>query len=133
MKNAAFWDVAPCRSCVNRRFGGTYRHHLQGRKKFASEEPALAGGCRLTGNEFTRCSSGLKEVCKLLTWVDKSARGGVQEHSRVKLSSDHTGSCHQLRNWNNPHATIPDSFHTGPSHPRKYLHIPHNWLIKIRK
>jgi hypothetical protein len=32
MKNVAFWDVAPCRSCVNRRFGGTYRLHLQGRK-----------------------------------------------------------------------------------------------------
>jgi hypothetical protein len=28
-KNADFWDVAPCRSCVNRRFGGTYRLHLQ--------------------------------------------------------------------------------------------------------
>jgi hypothetical protein len=25
MKNAVFWDVAPCRSSVNRRFGGTYR------------------------------------------------------------------------------------------------------------
>jgi hypothetical protein len=32
MKNAIFWDVAPCRSCVNRLFGGTYRLHLQGRK-----------------------------------------------------------------------------------------------------
>jgi hypothetical protein len=32
MKNAVFWDVAPCRSCVNRRFGGNYRLHLQGRK-----------------------------------------------------------------------------------------------------
>jgi hypothetical protein len=32
MKNAVFWDVAPCRSCVNRRFGGTYRLHLQSRK-----------------------------------------------------------------------------------------------------
>jgi hypothetical protein len=29
MKNAVFWDVAPCSSCVNRRFGGTYRLHLQ--------------------------------------------------------------------------------------------------------
>jgi hypothetical protein len=29
MKNAVFWDVAPCRSCVNRHFGGTYRLHLQ--------------------------------------------------------------------------------------------------------
>jgi hypothetical protein len=32
MKNAVLWDVAPCRSCVNRRFGGTYRLQLQGRK-----------------------------------------------------------------------------------------------------
>jgi hypothetical protein len=28
MKNAVFWNVAPCRYCVNRRFGGTYRLHL---------------------------------------------------------------------------------------------------------
>jgi hypothetical protein len=32
MKNAVFWDVATSRSCVNRRFGGTYRLHLQGKK-----------------------------------------------------------------------------------------------------
>jgi hypothetical protein len=32
MKNTVFWDVAPCSSCVNRRFGRTYRLHLQGRK-----------------------------------------------------------------------------------------------------
>jgi hypothetical protein len=32
MKNAVFWDVAPCRSCLNRCFGVTYRLHLQGRK-----------------------------------------------------------------------------------------------------
>jgi hypothetical protein len=32
IKNAVFWDVAPCRSCVNRHFRGTYRLHLQGRK-----------------------------------------------------------------------------------------------------
>jgi hypothetical protein len=24
-ENAVFWDVAPCKSCVNRRFGGNYR------------------------------------------------------------------------------------------------------------
>jgi hypothetical protein len=32
MKNDVFWDVALCRSCVNRRFGGTYRLQLQGTK-----------------------------------------------------------------------------------------------------
>jgi hypothetical protein len=33
MKKAFFWDVAPCRYGVNRRFGGTYRLHLQGRSE----------------------------------------------------------------------------------------------------
>jgi hypothetical protein len=32
IKNAVFWDVEPCRSYVTRRFGGTYRLYLQGRK-----------------------------------------------------------------------------------------------------
>jgi hypothetical protein len=32
MKNTVFWDVAACRSYVNRRFGGKYRLHLQGIK-----------------------------------------------------------------------------------------------------
>jgi hypothetical protein len=32
MKNAVFWDVAPCRSYVSRHFWGTYCLHLVGRK-----------------------------------------------------------------------------------------------------
>jgi hypothetical protein len=32
MKNAIFWGVAQCRSCVNWHFGGTYCLHLQGKK-----------------------------------------------------------------------------------------------------
>jgi hypothetical protein len=31
MKKAMFWDVAPCRCGVNRRFGRSYRFHLQSR------------------------------------------------------------------------------------------------------
>jgi hypothetical protein len=30
LKNTAFWDVSPCGSCKNRRFGGTYCLHPQG-------------------------------------------------------------------------------------------------------
>jgi hypothetical protein len=26
MENAVFWEVRPCRYCVNRRFGGSYLH-----------------------------------------------------------------------------------------------------------
>jgi hypothetical protein len=36
MKKAVFWDMAPCRSGVNRRFGGTYRLHLHGSLLFTS-------------------------------------------------------------------------------------------------
>jgi hypothetical protein len=36
MKNAVFWDVTPCWPCKNRRFRGTYRLHLQGRKLLAT-------------------------------------------------------------------------------------------------
>jgi hypothetical protein len=32
MKITVFWDVALSRSSVNRRFGGTYRLHLQDKK-----------------------------------------------------------------------------------------------------
>jgi hypothetical protein len=33
LKNAVFWDMAPCRYCINRCFGGTYSLHLHDRKK----------------------------------------------------------------------------------------------------
>jgi hypothetical protein len=32
MKNAVFWNMAPCRSFVDRRFGRTYSLHFLGRK-----------------------------------------------------------------------------------------------------
>jgi hypothetical protein len=37
LKNTIFWDIRPCSPLsVNRRFGGTYRLHLQGRRKLSS-------------------------------------------------------------------------------------------------
>jgi hypothetical protein len=40
-KKAVFWDVTPCRYCVNRRRGGTYRLHLQGRRFSRISLPTL--------------------------------------------------------------------------------------------
>jgi hypothetical protein len=34
LKNGVFWDVTPCGSCKNRRFGGTWRLLHQGDKKY---------------------------------------------------------------------------------------------------
>jgi hypothetical protein len=41
MTSTIFWDITPCSPLkVNRRFEGTYRLHLHGRKKKASKKPA---------------------------------------------------------------------------------------------
>jgi hypothetical protein len=41
VKNIIFWDVTPCSLLrCNRRFGETYRVHLQGRRKLYQHEPA---------------------------------------------------------------------------------------------
>jgi hypothetical protein len=42
MKNAVFWDLPPCRSCVNRRFGEMYHLHLQGLQPPAQVGSSLA-------------------------------------------------------------------------------------------
>jgi hypothetical protein len=56
LKKAVFWDVALCRSGVNRCFGGTYRLHLQGR------------GEKLE-NPHAKCPSETrKQVCKKIEW-----------------------------------------------------------------
>jgi hypothetical protein len=43
MKNAVFWDVAPCGSSKNRRFGETCPLLLQGRRNKEREE--VLDGC----------------------------------------------------------------------------------------
>jgi hypothetical protein len=47
--------MAPCRSCVNRRFGGTYRLHLQGRNICQRGSSV----CRLLQTDSATCSPGL--------------------------------------------------------------------------
>jgi hypothetical protein len=47
MRNAVFCDVAPFGFIINRRFGGTCRFHLQGRRNNTSD-------CLLPTNTFPR-------------------------------------------------------------------------------
>jgi hypothetical protein len=46
-KNSVLWDVTPCGSCKNRRFGGTYHLHHQGDKNRAKTMLALTGSCSM--------------------------------------------------------------------------------------
>jgi hypothetical protein len=42
LKSTIFWDIMPCSPLsVNRRFGGTYRLHIEGRKNKFSKKPPL--------------------------------------------------------------------------------------------
>jgi hypothetical protein len=41
LKSINFWDITPCSPLsVNRRFGGTFRLHIQGRRNKFSKKPA---------------------------------------------------------------------------------------------
>jgi hypothetical protein len=55
LKSTIFWDITPCSPLsVNRRFGGTYRLHLQGRKNKFSKKPA----CKQVARVSTDVSEG---------------------------------------------------------------------------
>jgi hypothetical protein len=79
MKSIIFWVVTPCSLLrCNRRSGGTYRLHLQGRRKFqqvpASKQVAslVQGACHLlTGWFLLKFSSTLKmeAICSSETSV----------------------------------------------------------------
>jgi hypothetical protein len=47
MNNAVFRDVAPCRFCMNRRFGATYQFHIQGKKspRAKNQREQVAADC----------------------------------------------------------------------------------------
>jgi hypothetical protein len=47
LKSTVFWDITPCNPLnVNRRFGGTYRLHLQCSKNNLSKKPGVKAGCK---------------------------------------------------------------------------------------
>jgi hypothetical protein len=53
MKSTIFWDITPCSPLsVNRRFGGTYRLHLQGRKNISPARNQHESKCHLLTRWF---------------------------------------------------------------------------------
>jgi hypothetical protein len=49
-KSSVFWDITPCSPLsVNRRFGGSYRLHLQGRKISQARNRCQAGSKENSG------------------------------------------------------------------------------------
>jgi hypothetical protein len=87
MKNAVLWDVAACRSCVNRRFGGTYRLHLQGRK--ISERGTIMSRWLQTVNLHNlQYPLSLRQACCVFTsrFVVTASNSGNSSASTLKSS-----------------------------------------------
>jgi hypothetical protein len=64
-----------CRYCVNRRFGGKYRFHLQGRRKSASEEPVWAGANRINLKSYIYFSCCFVFVWNLVSGIEGRETG----------------------------------------------------------
>jgi hypothetical protein len=61
MNNAVFWDVMPCGSGNNPRFGGTYHLHLQG------EENHLVRNSNSSNNQLDHAAKELSSSqCALI-------------------------------------------------------------------
>jgi hypothetical protein len=63
LKNAVFWDVAPCRSCVNRCFGGTYRLLLLGSKIASNSSYFVVTTVKTSNHTFFCCFTYLITEC----------------------------------------------------------------------
>jgi hypothetical protein len=81
MKSIIFWDVTPCSllSC-NRRFGGIYRLHLQGRINKFSLPPA----CLLVLAEIISSTLTMEAICSSETSV------ATQQTTRRHIPEDDT-------------------------------------------
>jgi hypothetical protein len=68
MKNALFWDVKPCGSCRNRRFGGTYRLHHQDEKNRRARNVSgnQLATIILTKSNIKRIQLLLENVCTVM-------------------------------------------------------------------
>jgi hypothetical protein len=76
-KNAVFLDVAACTSCVNRRFGGTYRLHLQGSKI----RERRTGVTELILQAPAHAGSSLADFCTLKMEAIRSSETSVYTRS----------------------------------------------------
>jgi hypothetical protein len=93
MKNAVFWDVLSCRFCVNRRFGGTYSIHLQGRK---IREPGTSVSMELGNWYFWRISiaTDTSVYCFFKTnWIwlirEEILRRNSADQMPLRIENDH--------------------------------------------
>jgi hypothetical protein len=93
MKYIIFWNMTPCSPMsVNRRFGGTYRLHLQGRRNKFSKIPA----CLLIFAKLISSTLKMEAICYSVTSVD------TQRTTRRYIPEDdtlHNHPCENLKSY----------------------------------
>jgi hypothetical protein len=99
MKNVVFWDVALRRSCVNRRFGGTYRLHLQGRK---------------IRERRTSVARRLQSTLKMEAIRSSETSVNTRPTQRHIPENDilHSHRCESLRSYKTKHVCADSNFHS---------------------
>jgi hypothetical protein len=75
MRNVVFWDMKPCGTCKNRRFGGMYRLHRQDEKNLRA---------RITVSNKEWCLLGCYAVWLLLErWFLQESHGVTSQKITV--------------------------------------------------
>jgi hypothetical protein len=148
MKNVVFWDVALCRSCVNRRFRVTYRLHLQGRKirerwasvtRWLQTEPPVVNnqlfnnrergrvchmGIQQSGEGCGICGEGQQQVAEGCVEA-AGCRSGVRKNS--VLLSEHWPSSYGARNGERvyvpPKRRLTQDLHSATSQKTTFFNI----------
>jgi hypothetical protein len=146
MKDYILWDVAPCGSCKNQRFGRTCCHHLQGRKIPLARKSVSSLIFSTLKMEVTRSSEtsvltnpyGATSHKTTFSWQDDGRMTGwwwLQRHDTAVISwklklcplSGKTIIIHQLQpfytlvKFHNTHFLIPLGMKAFPASPITFL------------
>jgi hypothetical protein len=99
LKSIIFWDVTPCSLLsYNRRFGGTYRLHLPGRKNnFSKQVASLPPACMLVLAEII-------STLKMEAISSSQTSVATQQTTRRHIPEDdtlHNHRCENLKSYIN--------------------------------
>jgi hypothetical protein len=97
MKNAVLWDVAPCRYCVNRPFGRTYRLHLQGIRnpRARNQREQVAAVCSPQRECLQRGNSQDHNYCTSIPrGIKQAKKTKVQTYRRSRQKSQESHNIH---------------------------------------
>jgi hypothetical protein len=102
LKNGVFWDVTPCGSCKNRRFGGTWRllHQMTKIGELGTTQAATSNRLTLRRNTLMKEAPGTSETSVLTRATQRNNTEDtiLHSHRRENLKS--------YTNW----SLFPDKF-----------------------